>query len=57
MEGACFGNFAGEVSNFWSASPNGNSSNNVWSVHFNNGNANNNNRNNGNHVRLVRAGE
>ena len=57
MEGACFGNFAGEVSNFWSASPNGNASNNAWNVDCINGNANNNNRSNNNHVRLVRSGK
>jgi len=50
-------NFTGDVSNFWSASPNANNSNNAWNVNFNNGNSNNNNRNNNNHVRLVRGGE
>ena len=57
MDAACFGNSAGRASNFWSASPNGNSSNNAWNVNFNNGNANTNNRDNNNHVRLVRSGK
>ena len=48
-------NSAGLAANFWSASPNANSSNNAWNVNFNNGNANNNNRSNNNHVRLVRS--
>ena len=56
MDAAWFVNSAGEVSYFWSASPNGNSSNNVWSVHFNNGNANN-NRDNNHVVRMVRSGK
>ena len=44
------------TSNFWSASPNANNSNNAWQLNFNNGNDNNNNRNNANRVRLVRSG-
>ncbi|MCP4417006.1 MAG: DUF1566 domain-containing protein, partial [Chloroflexi bacterium] len=44
-------------SNYWSASPNANNSNNAWNVNFNNGNSNNNNKNNNKHVRLVRGGE
>ena len=57
MDAAWFVNFAGRASNFWSASPNANSSNNAWNVNFNNGNANNNHRSNNNHVRLVRSGK
>ena len=56
MDAAWFVNFAGRASNFWSASPNANSPNNAWNVHFNNGNANN-NRSNNNHFRLVRSGK
>lgn len=44
-------------SNYWSASPNANNSNNAWNVNFNNGNSNNNNKSNNNYVRLVRDGE
>lgn len=57
MDDAWFVNSAGLAANFWSASPNANSSNNAWNVNFNNGNANNNNRSNNNHVRLVRSGK
>jgi uncharacterized protein with LGFP repeats len=42
---------------FWSSSPNANNTNNAWNVNFDNGNVNWNNKNNDNHVRLVRAGE
>ena len=45
------------ASYFWSASPNGNASNNAWNVDCINGNANNNNRDNNHHVRLVRSGK
>ena len=56
MDGFWFVNPAGEAANFWSASPNANLSNNAWKAHCKNGNANN-NRDNNNHVRLVRSGK
>jgi retron-type reverse transcriptase len=40
-----------------SSSPNASDTNNAWNVNFNNGNDNWDNKNNTNHVRLVRAGE
>ncbi|MBV5311090.1 DUF1566 domain-containing protein [Chromatium okenii] len=42
---------------FWSGSPHANYANYAWYVNFSNGNADYNNRNNGNHVRLVRGGQ
>ena len=42
---------------YWSSSAYANNTNNAWNVNFNNGHVNNNNKNNDNHVRLVRGGE